>query len=135
MTEENVDVTLRMGDALNLHELSEEDIAPFVTPDWTGENVRTAVTDKTYHGSAGVLQWRMDLIDVFAEGVDIEGEVLADGVDFVVVRMVIVGKGASSGAPLTLRFSTVNWFEGHRIRRTVGYERVSEALKAAGLEA
>ena len=94
MTEENVDVTLRMGDALNLHELSEEDIAPFVTPDWTGENVRTAVTDKTYHGSAGVLQWRMDLIDVFAEGVDIEGEVLADGVDFVVVRMVIVGKGA-----------------------------------------
>jgi hypothetical protein len=50
---ENAEVVLRLADALNLHEPTEEDFAPFVTPDWTGTNVATAVTDKTYHGTAG----------------------------------------------------------------------------------
>ena len=53
MSAENAEVVLRLADALNLHEPTEEDFAPFVTPDWTGTNVATAVTDKTYHGTAG----------------------------------------------------------------------------------
>jgi hypothetical protein len=134
VSEENVEVILRFGDALNLHEPTEEDFAPFVTPDWTGTNVATAVTDKTYHGTAGMVQWLKDLTDVFAEGVRIDGGVVADGADFVVSWIAIIGKGAGSEAPLTLRFASLNWFEGDRVRRTVGYARVSEALKAVGLE-
>jgi hypothetical protein len=134
VSQENVEVILGLLGVLNLHEPTEEDFAPFLTADYTIENAATAVTDKTYRGSAGVLEWRKDLIDVFAEGVRIEGEVAADGGDFVVVRMAVVGEGASSRAPLTLRFAGVHWFEGRRIRHTVGYLRGREALKAAGLE-
>jgi hypothetical protein len=134
VSQENVEVMLRLLDVQNLHEPTEVDFAPFLTPDWTVTNVATAVTDKTYHGTAGMLQWRKDLIDVFAEGVRFEGSVVADGADFVVAWTAISGKGAGSGAPLTLRFAGVHWFEGRRIRHTVGYARRSEALKAAGLE-
>jgi hypothetical protein len=134
VSEENVEVMQRLADALSLHEPTEEDFAPLVTPHYTVQNVRTAVTDKTYLAAAGILQWRNDLIDVFAEDVRIEGDFVADGVDFVVTRTRIVGKGAGSEAPLTLRFAGVHWFEGGRVRRTVGYARVSEALKAVGLE-
>jgi hypothetical protein len=102
MSEANVQVILRLADAISRHEPAEEDFAPLVTPDYTVQNVRTAVTDKTYRGRVGILQWRNELIDVFAEDVRIEGDVVADGVDFVVARTRIVGKGTGSGAPLTL---------------------------------
>jgi hypothetical protein len=134
VSKENVEVVLRLNDVGNLHDPRAEDFAHLITPDWICENLATAVTDKTYHGRAGMLEWRRDLIDVFAEGVRFEVEIVADGGDFVVVRMAVVGEGASSGAPLALRFAGVHWLACGRIRHTVGYARGREALKAVGLE-
>jgi hypothetical protein len=134
VSKEKVEIIRGLLDVLNLHEPTEEDFAPWVTPDYDVQNVRTEVTDKTYRGTVGILQWRNRPIDVFAEDVRFEGDVVADGSDFVVVRMAVVGRDASSGAPLTLRFAGVHWFEDRSIRHTVGHARVSGALDAAGLE-
>ncbi len=61
-------------------------------------------------------------------------EILADGEDFVVTRVRIVGHGARSGAAVELRWVSVSWFRDGKMTRTVGYARRREALKAVGLE-
>jgi hypothetical protein len=45
----------------------------------------------------------------------------------------IVGRGARSGAPLTLRWVNVNWFHGDKLTRAVGYLSRREALRSVGL--
>lgn len=99
------------------------------------ENTATAVTDKTYRGAAGVREWISDFFDAFDEGAHHEiEEIVADGDDFVVSVVRIVGRGARSGAPLTLRWVNVTWFHQDKMVRAVGYLSRREALKAVGLE-
>lgn len=49
MSHENVDLFLRVADAINAREVPDALIAP----DFHIENIVTAVSDKTYHGAAG----------------------------------------------------------------------------------
>jgi ketosteroid isomerase-like protein len=103
-------------------------------PNFRLENVVTAVTDRTYHGVAGVREWMRETFDGFEEGARYEVEkILADGDDFVVGRVAIVGSGARSGAPLQLRWTNVFWFQGGKATRGAGYATRREALKAVGL--
>jgi hypothetical protein len=81
---------------------------------------------------------REGIADMF-EGLDANSrfqteEIIADGDDFVVGRVRLVGRGAHSGAPVTLRWMAVAWFEGGKMTRGVGYVHRREALKAVGLE-
>jgi ketosteroid isomerase-like protein len=135
MSRENVETFRRIIDAANL---PTEEIAgvltPLLVPGLRMDNATTAVTDKTYYGVQGCLEWRADLADGFAPGVRHEvEEILADTDDFVVGRQVLTGIGASSGAPLRLRWVTVMWFEDGRASRTVGYNTRKEAFRALGL--
>jgi ketosteroid isomerase-like protein len=98
------------------------------------ENTTTAVTDKTYVGAEGVREWIKDMFEAFDDESRYETEeIVADGENFVVARNRIVGHGARSGAPVTLRWASVVWFRGGKMTRTAGYLRRQEALKAVGL--
>jgi hypothetical protein len=61
-------------------------------------------------------------------------EILADGDDFVVGRVHIVGQGARSGVPMDPRWVAVTWFHDGKMTRGAGYLHCREALKAVGLE-
>lgn len=135
MSQDNIELFRRIIDAANLPTSEIEGVlAPLLVPGLRMDNATTAVTDKTYYGVEGCLQWRADLAEGFAPGVRFEvEEILADGDDFVVGRQALIGTGASSGAPLRLRWVTVMWFEDGKASRTVGYNARREALKAVGL--
>ncbi len=136
MSQENVEIFRRIVDAANLPTDEIEGVlTPLLVPGLRMDNATTAVTDRTYYGIEGCLEWRADLAESFAPGMRHEvEEILADTDDFVVGRQVLIGTGASSGAPLRLRWVTVMWFENGRASRTVGYNTRREALKAVGLE-
>jgi ketosteroid isomerase-like protein len=134
MSQENVESTKRGVAALNKRELPDELGEELLAPDYRIENVSTAVTDRTYYGITGVREWLADFFEALDEAATYETEeILADGDDFVVARVRIVGHGAHSGAPVELRWVSVNWFRDGKMTRTVGYARRREAFQAVGL--
>ena len=134
MSEENLAASRRLADAFNASDV-ETQLVSLLAPDYHIDNIVTAVTDKTYYGVPGCLEWLRDLSDAFAPGAHFELEsVIADTDDLVVGRMAFVGLGARSGAPLQLRWIGVTWFDGGKATRSAGYATRHEALKAVGLE-
>jgi ketosteroid isomerase-like protein len=130
MSEANVGFFLRLHEALDAREAPEQMYAS----DYRLDTVDTAVTSKTYHGSAGMREWIRDYFDVFGKGARLEvEEVIADGDDYVVGRVGLRGIGASSGAPLHLRWINVIWFSDGKATRAAGYRNRAEALEAVGL--
>jgi ketosteroid isomerase-like protein len=110
-------------------------LAPMLAPGFRIDNIVTAVTDKTYLGAAGCIEWYDDTADAFAEGVRCEIEaIIADRDDFVVARLAFVGTGARSGAPLRMPWIGVTWLQDGKLARCAGYANRHEALKAVGLE-
>lgn len=134
MSQENIELFERGNAAMNPGEFLDELAAEFLAPGYRIENASTAVSDKTYYGVGGVREWIADMF----EGLDANSrfeteEIIADGDDFVVGRVRLVGHGAHSGAPVTLRWTAVAWFEGGKATRGVGYVHRREALEAVGL--
>ena len=128
MSDENVEIVRRLADAINSGTVPRE----LLTEDFELRNATTAITDATYFGYEGALEWRRDLFDVVEEarlGIDI----LATGPDYVVAGISLTGRGASSGAPVDLRWAGVFWFRGRRVARAIGYNRRRAALEAVGL--
>jgi ketosteroid isomerase-like protein len=135
MSREIIDLHERGVEALNARALSDELAAETLATDFRIENAATAVTDKTYYGAEGVREWVQDIFDGLDEDARYETEeIIADGEDFVVARVRLVGHGARSGAPVELRWVSVTWYEGGKATRSGGYLRRREALKAVGLE-
>jgi ketosteroid isomerase-like protein len=135
VSQQNVDLFCRITEAANIPEEAESLLAPLLAPEYRIENIVTAVTDKTYYGTAGSLEWFDDLSEAFAAGARYELEkIIAEGDDFVVGRVAFVGTGARSGAPLRLRWIAVIWFHDGKATRSAGYANRHEALKAVGLE-
>jgi ketosteroid isomerase-like protein len=131
MSEEIIELYERVGQAINRREVSPE----LVAPGFRLENISTAVTGKTYHGPQGAREWISEFFEAFDEDSRFEiEEVLADGDDFVVARVRLVGHGARSGAPLDLRHIAVTWFQGGKVTRWAGFAHRREALEAVGLE-
>jgi len=134
VSQENLELYERTVAAVNARDLSDELAAEIIAPDYRIENAATAVTDKTYYGAAGVREWVRDMFEGMDEDSRYEiEEILADGEDYVVARVRLVGHGVRSGAPVTLRWVSVMWFEGGKATRGRGYLRRREALKAVGL--
>jgi ketosteroid isomerase-like protein len=129
MSEQNVSAVRRLADAINEGPIPRDLIAP----DFELKNATTAVTDATYHGYEGGLKWREDLFDVVDDARFEIDEILATGPDYVVIANRLVGRGSSSGAPVSLRWSSVFWFREGAIAQVAGYERRREALRAVGL--
>ena len=135
MSQANIELYELGIEVLNARVLSDELAAETLAPGFRIENAATAVTDKTYYGADGVREWLRDIFEGLDEDARYEPEeILADGEDFVVARVRLVGHGARSGAPVELRWVTVTWYEGGKATRSVGYLRRREALKAVGLE-
>jgi ketosteroid isomerase-like protein len=131
MSAPNVELAYRYAAALNARNVPDG----LLTPDFVMVNAATAVTDKSYDGAPGVIEWTRDMFDAFDSSArfDIE-RVVADGDDFVVTVNRIGGAGARSGAPLVLRWAAVFWIRDGKLARVVGYARRRDALKAAGLD-
>jgi ketosteroid isomerase-like protein len=104
-----------------------------LAPEFTIENVSTAVTDRTYRGPEGFRQWIGDFFDVLDADARFKAEPVATGDDYVVGKLSIVGRGSVSGAPVDLRYYGVMWIRDGRITRAVGYSTRREALAAVGL--
>jgi ketosteroid isomerase-like protein len=135
VSQQNLELYERSVAAVNARDLSDELAVEIIAPDFRIENAATAVTDKTYYGAAGVREWVRDIFEGMDEGSRYETEeILADGEDYVVARVRLVGHGLRSGAPVTLRWVTVTWYESGKATRSAGYLRRSEALKAVWLE-
>lgn len=131
----NLETHARGVQAINARELPDELFEQLCTPEFRLENTSTAVTDKTYHGAAGVREWISDFFDAFDPYARHEIEkVLATGEDFVVAVVRISGHGARSEAPLTLRWVNVTRFEAGRMASATGYLSRHEALAAVGLK-
>ena len=99
MSRQNVELVYRYGAALNAREVPEGLLAP----DFVMVNATTAVMDKTYHGAAGVLEWKNDMFEAFDVGARLEiKQVIADGDDFVVATVRLSGAGAASVEPVAI---------------------------------
>jgi ketosteroid isomerase-like protein len=129
MSRDNVEIVERVVEAVNTGELPRE----LVGPDFELTNATTAVTDATYVGYEGALKWRAELFDVVEDARYVLDEVIAAADDYVVIANRLVGRGASSGAPVNLRWTSVFWIRDGQVIRAVGFERRRDALEALGL--
>jgi ketosteroid isomerase-like protein len=131
VSEQSVELAYHYGAALNAREVPDG----LLTPDFVMVNAETAVTDKTYTGGRGVMEWIEDTFEAFDTAARFEIEkVVAYSDEFVVTMNRITGTGARSGAPLLIRWAAVFWIRDGKLARVVGYVRRREALKAVGLE-
>ena len=129
MAEEHLELLERLAQAVNDADIPED----LVTPDVVVENAVTAVTDKTYRGREGAMQWRNDFFEVLGEGARYEHRVDKITSEFAVVRCRITGEGSASGAPFDFRWMAVIWFRDGRIARCAGFNSREEAFSAVGL--
>jgi ketosteroid isomerase-like protein len=129
MSQENVELVGRLASGINAGPIPRELIAD----DFELKNATTAVTDATYRGYEGGLKWRSDLFDVVADAHYEIDEILATGDDYVVISNRLVGRGASSGAPVNLRWASVFWIRDGKFTRIAGFESRREALEAVGV--
>jgi hypothetical protein len=133
VSRENVELMQRITEAVNAPDPGPL-LAPLLAPGYYIENIVTAVTDKTYYGVAGCLEWWEDTVEAFAPRPRYElEEVIAQNDDLVVARLAFIGKGAQSDAPLELRWIATTWFEDGKATRSAGYAHRREALEAVGL--
>jgi ketosteroid isomerase-like protein len=125
-----VDLAYRYGVALNAREIPEGLLAPgFVMV-----NASTAVTDGTYRGASGVIQWTRDIFETLdADSYFFIKRIEADEDGYVVAAVGINGTGARSGVPVQFSWSAVFWCSEGKLARVVGYLQLSEALEAVGL--
>jgi ketosteroid isomerase-like protein len=127
VSEANVELVYRFGTALNAREVPDD----LLTSDFVMVNAETAVTDKTYTGGRGVIEWTEDIFEAVDSAARFEIErVVAHSDEFVVTLNRISGVGARSGAPLTFRWPAVLWVRDGKLARVVGYLRRHEALRA-----
>lgn len=129
MSEEHVELVRRMADAVNSGDLPRD----LLTDDFELTNATTAVTDATYHGYEGGLKWRQDFFDVVDDAHYVVDEILAAEDDYVVIANHLTGRGASSGAPVDLRWASVFWFRDDKIARIAGFNSRRAAMEAVGL--
>ena len=102
MSQENLEIYKRSAAAINTREYPDELAEELLAAGFHAENAPTAVTDKAYFGGAGVREWIKDMFEGLDDDAQLEiEEVLAEGDDFVLAQLRIVGHGARSGAPLS----------------------------------
>src|SRR3954452_13926140 len=131
MSQENVALVYRYGDALNARRVPDDLLAPgFVMV-----NAETAVTDGTFEGAEGVIAWTRDLLDIFEEEAPFYiNRIVTHQENVVVASVGIKGTAERSQAPVTIDWAAAFWCSEGRLTRVVGYLTLSEALKAVGLE-
>ena len=128
MSDDNVQIVRRLYEGVNANDLPRD----LLTGDCELKNATTAVTDATYVGYEGALKWRRDMFDVVEDARFELDEVVATGPNHVVVANSFVGRGASSGVPVDMRWTSVFWIQDGKIVRAAGFNTRREALEAVG---
>jgi ketosteroid isomerase-like protein len=129
VSEGNVDLICRAVEAINARQV------PNVTDDVRIETPATAVTGGTLVGEQGWREWMSEFFDAFGDDARMQvDEILAEGEDYVAALVSLVGPGATSEIPLTLRWANVWWLREGQIVRAAGFLHTREALRAVGLE-
>jgi hypothetical protein len=131
MSQENVELVYRYGEALNAREVPDGLLAPgFVMV-----NAETAVTDGTFEGPDGVIRWTRDILGVVEEDSPFYvKEILAHQDDFVVASVGVEGTAVQSRMPFAFEWAAAFWCSNGQLTRVVGYLRLGEALEAVGLK-
>jgi uncharacterized protein len=137
MSKENVEIVRRCADAMNLRDLSREQLPPalieLVDPNVELDLSRNVFNAATYRGHSGIERWRRAVIDVW-ESFHGEVEELIDAGDKVVTAVMIRGKGKGSGVDVAMRVFQVWTVRNSKVVRLAGgYRDRSEALEAVGL--
>jgi hypothetical protein len=130
LSPQNADLVYRYGAALNARAVPDGLLAPgFVM-----ENAVTAVTDGSFRGAEGVIDWTRDILDLVEEEKPFFVErIEVDEQDFVVATVGIEGTARQSRVPVAFRWAAAFWCSEGRLTRVVGYLQLGEALKAVGL--
>jgi ketosteroid isomerase-like protein len=130
VSQETLEIVYGAVDAINTRQVPD-----FLAPDASVETPSTAVTGGTGVGEQGWREWIDDFFGAFAEDARMQvDEIIATGDDYVAALVSVVGRGASSGFPLTLRWAGAWWVRDGQLIRAAGFLRRREALKAVGLE-
>jgi ketosteroid isomerase-like protein len=129
MSEENVEVVRRWGEALSRGDLPLE----LSDPELRLDNIAEFPNTGPYHGHEGLRRWWQDVADAFDE-VRFEFEKLI-GVDDerVVSVQRTIGRFRHTGIPIDNRWASLFWVREGRVTRAVGYVSEKRALEAAGL--
>jgi ketosteroid isomerase-like protein len=107
-----------------------------LAPNVCVETPSTAVTGGALVGEQGWREWMSEFFSAFADDARFRvDEIIAAGDDYVAAVVSIVGRGAASEIPLTLRWANVWWLRGGQIVRAAGFLHTREALEAVGSEA
>jgi hypothetical protein len=131
MSQENIDLVYRYGDALNARAVPDGLLAP----DFVMVNAVTAVTDGSFSGAQGVVDWAHDILGLVEEDNPFFiARIVADTDDFVVATVGIEGTAEQSRVPVAFRWAAAFWCSEGRLTRVVGYLELDEALNAVGLE-
>lgn len=131
MSQESVDLVYRAVNAMNARHVPD-----FLARDVRIETPSTAVTGGLLVGAQGWREWMTEFFSAFAEDARLQvDEIVAAGDDYVAAVVSLVGRGAASEIPLTLRWANVWWLRGGQIVRVAGFLHAPEALNAVGLEA
>jgi ketosteroid isomerase-like protein len=129
MSQENVDLALRVYEAVNRRDL--DAVLALVDEEVTLLAI-AAYVDGGYHGHDGVRQWWENMFEAFPDYTIDVGEVRDLG-NATLAALRILGHGSGSGAPFEqLLFQIVDWRRAKAIRLE-SFRSEAEALDALGL--
>ena len=130
MSQENVEVVRRLVEAFYLRD--GETVASVLDAEIEFESA--LVEHRTYVGMAGMLEYRRDLDDAWAEWRSEGDQYLSAGSDRVVHLYRIVGTGKGSGVPVAQDIAILWTLRAGRVIQGKVFLDQAEALKAAGLK-
>jgi ketosteroid isomerase-like protein len=129
MSQENVELVRRWGEALSRGELPLE----LSHTELRLDNIAEFPNRGPYHGHEGLRRWWEDVAEAFDE-LRFEIERLIDVDDQRVLSVQrTVGRFRHTGIPVDNRWASLYWIRGGKIARAVGYPSERRALRAAGL--
>ncbi len=131
MSQENVDVVRRLARAFNAGDV--EALVAECAPDVEWEEQPIPGVSPVYRGLDGVRRWADDVFGQGLDSLEVHEEALEEADDTLVASVRVQGEGSSSGARVEmLVYLVVACRNGKVVRRQV-FQRLPEALEAAGL--
>jgi ketosteroid isomerase-like protein len=129
MSQENVEIVRRWGDAVGRGELAEA----LWAPDLEIVNAEGWVLEATYRGYEGLRRWWNDLEEAFTDfAMQMEGITPVDG-ERVLTEQRFIGHFRKTGIRFDAPWASVVTVKDGRITSAVGYMSKRRALKALGL--
>lgn len=131
MSRENVELYRRVMAALNAQD--EKTLVALCDPDVEIRATFAAADGGSYHGHDGVRGWLRDVADAWASDVGLEDDVYFDLGEQTLVIGVLRGRGAYSGAEVTMEAAGIGAWRDGLLTSHRGYPSKAAALADLGL--